>query len=139
MPTLAAGTRRRNGLAKIPLEWMIQEAMANGLKINNAMRNHLVLGRPRAGGKTTFVKPDETAKAHNSLTWGWCPFEWIPKSIRWREWPRREVAAFYLPPAEPRLIQSKNGAALIHQSVVNRMGAIAYCPTNLPEKYTIEP
>jgi hypothetical protein len=94
-----------SGLSKFPLHWMIREAKAHGLKINSAMRNHLVLGRPRAGAKSALVKPAPTAKAHDSLTWGWRPLEWIPKSAKWREWPRREMIGFYIPQAEPRLIQ----------------------------------
>jgi hypothetical protein len=127
-----------SGLAKIPLDWMIREATVHGLRINSVMRNHLVLGRPRAGAKTAFVKPDARAAAHNSLTWGWRPLEWIPKSRRWREWPRREIAGFYIPRAEPRLIQSENGRPLIHQSVVDRMERTSYNPINLPNEYIIE-
>ena len=54
-----------SGLAKFPLDWMVREAAAHGLQINSALRNHLVLGRPRAGGKTLFVKPDPTGCLHN--------------------------------------------------------------------------
>jgi uncharacterized protein (DUF2235 family) len=40
-----------SGLSKFPLDWMIEEAKAHGLKINVAMRNHLVRGtRVRAVG-----------------------------------------------------------------------------------------
>ena len=108
-------------LAKFPLHWMICEATGHGLKINSAMRNHLVLGRPRAGAKTPFVKPDPASDAHDSLTWGWLPLEWVPKSSKWREWPRRELAGFYIPQAEPRLIESDYATPIIHQSVIDRI------------------
>jgi len=35
-----------SALSKYPLNWLIEEAVAHGLKINVAMRNHLVLGKP---------------------------------------------------------------------------------------------
>lgn len=127
-----------SGLAKVPLDWMIREAIARGLRINSAMRNHLVLGRPRAGARTVFVKPDPTADAHDSLRWGWRPLEWIPKSARWREWPRGESTGFYVPRGEPRLIRCDGGRTLIHQSVVDRMEKTSYRPINLPNEYCVE-
>jgi uncharacterized protein (DUF2235 family) len=45
----------QSGLSKYPLAWMIDEAVTRGLKINVAMRNNLVLGQPRAGGKNVYV------------------------------------------------------------------------------------
>jgi uncharacterized protein (DUF2235 family) len=128
----------QSGLAKIPLDWMIREATAHGLGINSRMRNHLVLGRPQAAAKTAFVKPDATADAHDSMTWGWRPLEWIPKAAKWREWPRREVAGFYFPQAEPRLIESDHMRPLIHQSVIDRMRQLRYRPVNLPQNYMVE-
>jgi hypothetical protein len=62
-----------------------------------------------------------TADAHDSLTWGWRPLEWIPKPVKWREWPRRKVAGFYMPRAEPRLIENELQTPIIHRSVVDRM------------------
>ena len=53
-----------SGLSKYPLNWMVEEAKDKGLKINTAMQNHLVLGRPRAGSKQTYVPPDATAPIH---------------------------------------------------------------------------
>jgi uncharacterized protein (DUF2235 family) len=129
-----------SGLSKFPLEWLIREATASGLKINAAMRNHIVLGRPRAGAKTTFVKPSPTADAHDSLTWGWRPLELIPKSAKWREWRRREFAGLYFPNAEPRMIDNAQVAPLIHQSVIDRMNALpGYRPESFPATFDIEP
>jgi uncharacterized protein (DUF2235 family) len=128
-----------SALAKFPLDWMIREATAQGLRINFAMRNHIVLGRPRAGSRSVFVKPDPAADSHDSLTWGWRSLEWIPKSSRWREWSRREIGGLYLPQAEPRLIEDGQGTSLIHQSVVDRVRERSYHPENLPERYNIEP
>jgi hypothetical protein len=70
-PDVGGGyAEEESGLAKFPLDWMIREATAHGLQISTAMRNHLVLGRPQAGERTAFVKPDATADAHDSLTRG---------------------------------------------------------------------
>jgi Uncharacterized alpha/beta hydrolase domain (DUF2235) len=128
----------RSGLAKLPLDWMVREASEHGLKVNAAMRNHIVLGKPRAGARSTFVKPDPNAEANDSLTWGWRPLEWLPKSGSWREWPRREVAGLYLPRAEPRLIDDEQAKPRIHQSVLDRMRATPYSPANFPRSYDVE-
>jgi hypothetical protein len=129
-----------SALAKFPLDWMISEATAYGLMINVAMRNHLVLGRPQAGRRTVFVRPDHRADAHNSLTCAWRTLEWIPKSARWREWPRRKVVAgYYLPRGEPRLIERDGSPApLIHRSVVDRRCDTSYRPENFPDNYDVE-
>ena len=50
---------------------MIDEAVTHGLKINVAMRNNLVLGQPRAGGKNVYVAPNACADVHSSLTPAW--------------------------------------------------------------------
>jgi uncharacterized protein (DUF2235 family) len=60
-----------SGLSKFPLNWMIEQAAAHGLKINVPMKNHLVLGEPLAGSKYVYVPPSATAELHNSLTWAW--------------------------------------------------------------------
>jgi uncharacterized protein (DUF2235 family) len=128
-----------SGAAKFPLDWMIGEATAHGLQINPAMRNHLILGRPRAGVRTVFVKPDATAPIHESLTWAWRPLEWIPKSARWREWPRPALAGVYLPRAEPRMIADDKQRPIIHESVLDRMNSTNYRPENFPTIYDVEP
>ena len=63
-----------SGLAKIPLEWMLDEARNAGL-ITDPARENLVLGR--AGGG--YVAPDPNAAMHESLTWPWYPAEFILK------------------------------------------------------------
>jgi uncharacterized protein (DUF2235 family) len=129
-----------SGLSKYPLSWMIDEAVAHGLKINVAMRNHLVLGQPRVGSKHTYVKPDSGAKLHQSLTAGWSPLEWLPKSAKWMEWKRWQLMGYYLPNAEPRIIQDPSVRPRIHQSVIDRMSKkTEYRPINLPPDYDPEP
>jgi uncharacterized protein (DUF2235 family) len=129
-----------SGLSKFPLDWMIEEAKSHGLKINVAMRNHLVRGQPRAGGKNVYVAPEPAATLHQSLTWAWRPLEWIPKSIQWQEWKRPQVLGYYIPNAEPRMIANPTIKPRIHQSVLDRMGLVpSYNPINFPESYEIEP
>jgi uncharacterized protein (DUF2235 family) len=125
-----------SGAAKYPLQWMVDEAVAQGLKINRSMYNHLVLGRPRKGGTREYVGPDFKAKLHDSMTWGWRLFEWFPKRTTLREWPKRwSFFGFYLPCCEPRLIAD---GSRIHYSVFERVDADPkYRPVNLPPKENI--
>jgi uncharacterized protein (DUF2235 family) len=126
-----------SGLAKFPLDWMTREASAQGLQINSAMRNHLVLGRPRAGARTVFVKPDATACLHDPMTWGWRPLEWLPK-VRWSAGSHPAFTGLYLPRGERRIIADPTRRPLIHQSVIDRMNKTNYRPENLPSEYDIE-
>jgi uncharacterized protein (DUF2235 family) len=122
-----------SGIAKYPLKWMIDEAVACGLRINRAMYNHLVLGRPRKGGSKTYVAPTPTAPLHNSMSAGWLLFELWPRRVKWRDWPKRpSLLGLYLPLCEPRRIDE---GALVHHSVFERIDAVQdYCPPNLPPK-----
>ena len=127
-----------SGLAKYPLRWMIDEARAHGLLVNQAMVNHLVLGMPRKGASAKYVEPDPAAPVHRSMTLAWSLIEWIPKRTRWQLWPRRpSLLGWYIPWAEPRLIPE---GARIHQSVIDRMAKRPdYRPVNLPKAYETEP
>ena len=127
-----------SALAKFPLQWMIAEAKAHGLLVSTAMVNHLVLGRPRAGGSRAYVAPDPKGPIHNSLTLGWMPLEIFPKRKKRREWPKRAaLAGLYIPAAEPRRIPD---GARIHHSVFSRSQAgIGYEPPNLPADHEVEP
>jgi uncharacterized protein (DUF2235 family) len=126
-----------SAIAKYPLGWMIREARAHGLKINTAMKNHLVLGRPRKGASRTYSAPAADGPLHKSLTWGWRAIEWIPKRVKWRTWKKRPaLAGWYVPWGEPRAIPE---GARIHSSVVERMKTVpGYRPPNLPKAFVIE-
>jgi Uncharacterized alpha/beta hydrolase domain (DUF2235) len=104
-----------SGLSKFPLDWMIEEGKAHGLMINVAIKNPLALGKPRIGAKNAYVKPDPAAQVHRSLTLAWQPPEWIPKSVKWREWHRQQFFGYYLPNAEPRMINDTILRPRIHQ------------------------
>lgn len=121
-----------SGLSKYPLAWMIEEAVLAGLRVNRAMINHLVFGKPRKGSTHSYVAPDFKGKLHRSLTIWWSPLEIIPKRTRWREWRKGRPSIFgmYFPIAEPRPISA---TALIHQSAFDRRASgIGYSPVNWP-------
>ncbi len=63
-----------SGLAKIALQWMLDEAQAAGLAIDAAKRRR-VMGE--AGGP--YVAPDSRAQAHESLKGAWHIAEYVPK------------------------------------------------------------
>ena len=127
----------QSGLAKFPLKWMLDEAKEHGMLINTAMYNHLVLGKERKGGNRAYVEPDSKAQTHDSMTGLWPLLEWLPKSVKHREWSKRNsFAGFYLPQCEPRCIDE---GALIHCSVLERRENVAaYDPENLPPNFDIE-
>lgn len=138
-----------SGLSKFPLNWLIEEAKAHGLKVNISMQNHLVLGLPRAGSKDVYVAPDAAATLHQSMTPAWKALEWVPKRVKWEEWkPRLKLDGFYVPDAEPRMIDNPVEPGMvgtpvkprIHQSVLDRKKLILdYQPINFPHDYDVEP
>ena len=129
----------QSGLSKFPLAWMIDEAVAHGLKINVAMRNNLVLGQPRIGGKNVYVAPDCRAPLHDSLTPLWRPLEWFPKSMQWNEWPRPSFLNYYIPNAEPRHIADAQVKPRIHASAFERKETLPdYNPPSFPSDFVCE-
>jgi uncharacterized protein (DUF2235 family) len=127
----------QSGLSKYPLLWMIAQAKAAGLRIDDSMVNHLGWGWPRPGSDHVYVKPDPTAQLHVSLHGAWWILEWLPKREKWKEWPERKCfLGWYIPDAEPRPIPE---GAIIHRSVIERMAKLpSYRPVNLPASYAIE-
>ena len=122
------------GLAKFPLIWMVEEARAHGLRVDEATYQHLAHGNPPPGAapRHTYAWPDENAMLHNKVAWYYRLLEWLPKNARWIEWTKRRVVlGFYIPRYEPRLIPED---ALIHISVQARLSrpANGYRPENLP-------
>lgn len=113
-----------SGLAKITLQWMIDEAVAHDLLIDTRRRDH-VLGK--TGANT--AKPDPLAPLHKSLQGWWWILEFFPRRFydsrltppawRWK-----------LPLASPRHIATD---ARIDPSVCERIaGDPTYRPLNLP-------
>ena len=129
---------KESGISKYPLLWMIDEAEKSGLKFNHANVNQLAWGYQRKGSPFSYVAPDVRGEVHTSLKGAWWLLEFLPKSAKYREWPKRQVVfGFYIPDAEPRLIPE---GAVVHESVVKRMAEVGdYRPVNLPATYTTWP
>jgi uncharacterized protein (DUF2235 family) len=126
-----------SGLSKFPLHWMIQQAHAKGLLIDQAMVDHLALGLAPQDSKRPYVAPSATAELHNSMNAAWQVLEWMPKQTKWQDWPKRKsFMGWYLPRSEARPIPE---GAVIHRSALDRMTQVpTYRPINLPNIYTVE-
>jgi uncharacterized protein (DUF2235 family) len=72
-----------SGLAKIALQWMLDEARTAGL-VTDKSREDLVLGRKGSG----YVAPNPKADPHESLTWPWWPAEFVYK--RHYDWDKKK-------------------------------------------------
>jgi len=129
---------KESGLSKYPLLWMIEEAIAAGLKVNTATVNQLAWGVPRKSSPFSYVAPNSEADLHQSLHGAWWLLEFFPKNAKYREWPARHTfLGRYIPDAEPRPIPE---GAFIHESVTRRMDAIRdYRPVNLPTRFETVP
>ncbi len=120
-----------SALSKIPLRWMIEEAMNPcpdqvadeerfGIRIDADKFDRYVLGK---GGKQ-YVEPDSSADRHESLRGAWKWVQWMPKSV-WLADEGREAIRFPLP---HRVIEP---GATLHQSVLERVQARDYRPPSL--------
>ncbi len=132
---------REAGLAKLPLIWMKEEAEQFGLRVDKDDFRHLAFGVPKPGHQKqhTYAVPDANAKLHTRIAWYYHILEWLPKSVDWRQWPRRRsVLGYYLPRYEPRPIPDDG---LIHESVRQRKNnpANGYDPENLPPEPSFVP
>jgi uncharacterized protein (DUF2235 family) len=126
-----------SALSKFPLLWIIEQAVAKGLEVDQTMVDHLVLGKKQESGQHDYVPPDILGPLHNSMNLGWWLLEWLPKSVRWREWPkRRAFLGWYLPRGEPRPMPPD---ARVHWSALARRDAgIGYDPVNIPAAPRVE-
>jgi uncharacterized protein (DUF2235 family) len=125
-----------SGLAKITLQWMVNEAVAHGLSVDQEMFKTVVLGE----GDPGYCKPDAAACLHNSLEGAWKIVEHFPRRyidlrsgkpvVTWRWSP---ISGFYAPRFMP-------DGSHIHASVAKRMGLVAdYKPVNLAANTVTEP
>jgi uncharacterized protein (DUF2235 family) len=69
-----------SGLSKYPLEWMVKEAIAKDLLVDDH-RLAEILGEVESQmpGIKAFARAEPTAKLHNSMAWFWRPAEFVPK------------------------------------------------------------
>lgn len=121
-----------SGLAKVALEWMIDETAATGLHYQKKTVNEIVLGTNPA---RHYIAPDPMAPAHRSMTWAWAILEFIPQP-RSPDSRRPSLFGLTLPLFERRVVPK---GARIHRSVITRMGATGHPPPNLPPDFRICP
>ncbi|MEM6461176.1 MAG: DUF2235 domain-containing protein [Pseudomonadota bacterium] len=121
-------------LAKIPLDWMINETKAMGLKYKTRTVNELVLGK---NDHKDYVKPDPLAAPNVSMNAGWNMVEfWPRRRSPFRETRRAEFMGLYLPRSEMRIIPA---GASIHASVFKRRGTPAdYQQPNIPADHEVK-
>ncbi len=120
-------------LAKIPLQWMINETKAMGLKYKTRTVNEIVLGR---NDFKDYVKPDPLARPNDSMTWGWKLLEYVPRRISpHRPTGRGSFMGWYIPDSERRIIPD---GATIHPSVFKRRGGETdYAQPNIPDNHVV--
>lgn len=118
-------------LAKIPLVWMIEQAMACGLKFKTRTINAIVLGKT----DDKYTKPDETGTLHNSMNVLWAILEFLPRPS-WTDAPRPRFRGIRFPLFSRRPMVE---GTVVHSSVVSRMSKTGYAPRNLPKGHMVEP
>jgi uncharacterized protein (DUF2235 family) len=114
-------------LAKVPLTWMLREAEALGLLVDDAERDRLMgsKGKPAA---------DPLGPTHESLTGPfWNCMELLPR----RSWDNDAKRMCWHAPNLGRRREIKP-ESVIHASVVERMKQKGYAPANLPKDYRVE-
>lgn len=124
---------QKSELAKIPLEWMIDETKALGLEYKTLTINAIVRGAHK--GKP-YVKPNPLALPNTSMTAGWKVIEYLPRRVsKYDPTSRTSLMGWYIPRSEPRHVP--NGAA-IHNSVFKRRGTPSdFDQPNIPDDHTV--
>ncbi len=118
-----------SGLSKLALKWIVDEAHAAGMEIDQKKYDEVVLGQPVAGRPAEYVPPSAAARIHESLHGLWWIAEVLPR--RFKTWQDGQWTEKWRIPlgAHRRLPKS----ARLDGSVKERMHAVAdYRPTNLP-------
>ncbi|WP_367872594.1 DUF2235 domain-containing protein [Luteolibacter sp. Populi] len=105
-------------LAMIPFQWMLREAMAASLLVDQAKLDTLSAECP----------PSAIADRHESLKGAWVPLEYVP--ARRFDWKTRRTIWRYQPNKPRILIESP----WLHRSILERIGKRTdYRPPNLPD------
>jgi uncharacterized protein (DUF2235 family) len=119
-----------SGLAKVALQWMVEQTSPLGLFYRTQAVNELVLGRNSDG---QYISPDPHAKPHNSMNLGWSVLEFLP------QWRRKQESGLLgwrltIPLFTWRSIPV---GARIHKSVANRVNS-GHRPPNMPKYFMVE-
>lgn len=120
----------KSGLAKVALQWMIEQTGPLGLFYRTQAVNELVLGQ---NPNKPYIAPDPDAQPQNSMSWGWSVLEFLP------QWRRvgdgvSQGRRLIMPLFARRPIPS---GARIHQSVIDRAKG-GEPPPNMPEEFLTE-
>lgn len=113
----------KSQLAKIPLQWIIDEAKLHGLKFQPKVIDLLI------NGKGPQAAPNPTAPLNKSMSRGWRALEYAPwYKFKGTQTNRKTFGGFYIRNVEHRMIPD---GAMIHSSVFKRQAL----PPNLPQNY----
>ena len=131
----------RSGLGKVTINWMVDQL--EELKKPLEFRRFVILRDVRGRGKVKSrftpdrrIKqpPDYGGHIHNSMSLAWSFVEWLPKTIKRRQFPKgRRGLIWSLPRSEPRHIPDHHP---IHPAVFDRRedGRRAYRPENIAHR-----
>ncbi len=125
---------RESSLSKIPLKWMVDEAKAAGMAIDQAKYDEVVLGMSRSSTASAFVAPDAAGPIHNELRGWWWIGELLPRRFTaWGDGERK--LKWRIPLGRPRIVPR---GSVIHPSVEERISKVdGYRPRNLPSLQSI--
>ena len=115
---------KESALAKIALQWMVEEAAAFGIDINKQCFDRYVLGNDG-----DYVGPSPDGPQHKSLKGLWWPAEIMPKKTWDGKTKKKKLKAPH--PAKRRDIP-RQPRPLLHHTVKTRMRNTSYSPKNLP-------
>jgi hypothetical protein len=116
------GSYPEEGLSKIALEWMLGELDEAGLILSEEKVRRYVYGED-----SNYQKPDYNQPIHNSLTFGFKVFDFIPRPRFDKESKFFQMRLdFRIGPK--RIIKDD---AMIHESVIHKMNETPYKPGNI--------
>jgi len=114
-------------LSKIPLKWMVDEAVEKGLIIREPLYKRLVLGLNPKNPHIVYSKPNPCAAVTKSMTLGWHFAEYLPLRPLFL---RKGMASGVVSPGGRQRFISNH--AHLHESVIERLDSMSdYRPKNL--------
>ena len=121
---------QESGLSKTSLQWMMREAEAAGLLIDQSEKAKVL------GAASESSPPSYQGQLHQSLTGPWWLAEYMPKPY-WDMRLKPPTKKVKLPLGSSRFIPE---SSVLHESAELRMKAaeLQYKPGNLPKSFTLE-
>lgn len=120
-----------DSLAKVAFQWLLMEAMGQGLRINKPAADEIL-----RGGTRNRSHPNPLGKLNESLRGTW----WLAEAVPYRSYNHdADAVRWNLPNLGGRRFIADD--SVVHESVVLRMkdAQLRYAPANLPKNYTVEP